>query len=454
MSIVGDTISSLLVKEEEYKLNDVIIDGIPFWPLFKYDIRRKYIIENGIVEKLVSAKNKLNIFESPLGILQSFWQFHKILLHPHPVDNLFMGFSRLDKVHGLYMDKFIDPIVEEADLHHNYIYFEYGRVGKHKKPRLNPEHICYTDYIYLLSTLWSLIASPVYMLMHYHDLVAFQNKIEATFNLKTSLLYLSRKTTEFKMLCSTYSYILARLKVKRVFGVSRIVFIHAAFAAKKRGLMVFELQHGITLGPTDLYAGIYHPEIDPDMFLTFGKSCPLNVFGVPENRIKNIGWAFNKYIQRISHQAEGNAFLVVSEPQITNEIIEAVTMMAKTFPDKEFHIRRHPTETFTESQKETIKCYNNIKDTTSEENSFVVLMSYKYVLGENCSVLYEAMSLGKKVARLSFCGLRPTLRSQDDGFFYLDSPSDLQKIIESQNKPLNQEVYSEFSKSNFMSLLN
>lgn len=454
MSKVGDVISSLLVKEEQHKLNDVRIDGIPFWPLFKHDIRRKYIIENGIVEKLVSSKNKLSVFQSPLGILQSFWQFHKILLHPHPVDNLFMGFSRLDKVHGLYMDKFVDPIVEEANLYNNYIYFEYGRVGKHKKPRMNSEHICYTDYIYMVSTLWSLIVSPVYVLKHYNDFVSFQSKIKEVFNLKINLLYLSRKATEFKLLCSIYSCILARLKVKRVFGVSRIVFIHTAFAAKKRGLKVYELQHGITLGPTDLYSGIYLPEIDPDLFLTFGKSCPLNVFGVPEDRIKNIGWAFNKYIQRISHHAEGNAILVVSEPQITNEIIQAVIMMAKMFPEKEFHIRRHPTETFTVSQEETIKSYNNVKDTTSEENSFAVLMSYKYVLGENCSVLYEALSLGKKVARFSFCGLHPSLRAQDDGFFYLDSPSDLQIFIESQNIPLNQEVYSEFSKLDFMSLLN
>lgn len=454
MSLVSDTILYLLDKEKQNSLDLVRIKELPLWPLFKYDLRRKYIIGNGIVENIVSKKNKISLLRTTKGLLQSFCQFHKIILNPHPVNNLFMGFSRLDKVYGKYMDIYIDPIIEEMGLQNNYIYFEYGRVGNHVKPRFNSQHVCYTDYIYFVSTIKSIIESPFYLLLHLKEISSFQKKIEKAFGLKISLLYLSRRIREFYSLSQIYSYLLKKLKVKRVFGVSKIVFIHVAFAAKKRGIKVYELQHGITLGPTDLYSGTYNPEIDPDLFLLFGKSCPLNVFGVPENKTMNIGWAFNKYVKKFNAPKNKNAMLVISEPQISNEIIDVVISLAEKYSQWAFHIRRHPFETFTEDQKRKFSTITNIEDVSSDENSFAVLASYDYVLGENSSVLFEALSLGKKVARLSYAGFTPSRRTQDDGFYYLESPNDLQSFIDSRSCASNKEVYSEFSKSSFLSLLN
>lgn len=40
------------------------------------------------------------------------------------------------------------------------------------------------------------------------------------------------------------------------------------------------------------------PTIDPDYFLTFGDACHKNVFGIPENKIINIGWAFKSYLKQ------------------------------------------------------------------------------------------------------------------------------------------------------------
>ena len=47
-----------------------------------------------------------------------------------------------------------------------------------------------------------------------------------------------------------------------------------------------------------LYSGYYNPDIDPDYFLTFGDACHKNVFGIPENKIINIGWAFKSYLKQ------------------------------------------------------------------------------------------------------------------------------------------------------------
>lgn len=100
-------------------------------------------------------------------------------------------------------------------------------------------------------------------------------------------------------------------------------------------LPVYEFQHGITNGETCLYSGYYNPDIDPDYFLTFGDACHKNVFGIPENKIINIGWAFKSYLkqQHLNTEFFPDTFLVISEPEISQKVIDIVIYFANHFPE-------------------------------------------------------------------------------------------------------------------------
>jgi len=89
--------------------------------------------------------------------------------------------------------------------------------------------------------------------------------------------------------------------------------------------------------------------------------------------------------------------------------------------------------------------------------STLAIMSYKFLLGENSSVLYEALSFGKKVGRINYGGLLPELVEGNviDGFYYLNGPNDFNFFI---NSSINTEskvdnlAYSDFDKDKFNSL--
>jgi hypothetical protein len=448
------TIEFLVERENKNGLDDIRITGVPVWNILKYDIRRRYFLEKGICDSVQSAKGKVVLKESLRGMWMSFVRLHKLLFFPTKFDNLIMGFSRLDNIDGEYLDRFVDPVVEITDLKDNYICFEYGRVGIHQQPRKNIEHTYYTDYIYLLSFLCGYVCALPFLICNRSQIDNFNKLIFHALDLKVGKSYLARKIVEFKCNAFIFSLIISRIQAKRVFGVSRILFRHTAFAAKRKGLPVYEFQHGITLGAVELYSGNYIPEIDPDYFLLFGESCPRNVFGIPENNTINIGWAFKQYLENKScDDYQHNCCLIISEPQISNQIIDTVLLLAKNYPQMQFHIRRHPQEIFTDEQKKRFANVDNIKDTTNKKNSVLVAMSYDYIIGENSTVLFEGLSLNKKVARLNICGLHPSKREENDAFYYIDDVDDFEKYIKGPVKLLENQAYSEFNVELFNSFL-
>lgn len=451
---IEDALSNLLLLENQYKLDDIRISNLPIWNILKYNVRRKYLVEKGICESLQSKKNRISFSKSLIGMYKSFCKLLRIIIVPTKVDNFVMGFSRLDYINNEYIDRFTDPVIEFSNLKNNYLCFEYGRTGVHMRPRKNQERVVYTDFAYMLSFIWGYIALLPFSLLHYKELQNLKNRIFKVTTLEFSLFYLSKTITEFKCNANIFFVLIKRLGAKRVFGVSRILFKHVSYAAKKEKLPVYEFQHGITLGLSELYAGNYIREIDPDYFFLFGDSCPSNVFGIPQERILNIGWAFKHYLQGVggdNHKV--NCCLVISEPQISNQIIDVTLLLAKRYPHIIFHIRRHPQEIFSKEQIMKFANVSNIIDNTNKKNSVLVAMAYDYIIGENSTVLFEGLSLGKKIARLNIGGLQPVNRSNEDSFYYIDSVEDFGDYINSPVKELKTEVYSDFKANLFNSFI-
>ena len=104
-----------------------------------------------------------------------------------------------------------------------------------------------------------------------------------------------------------------------------------------------------------------------------------------------------------------------------------------------------------------ISGYANILDVSRPVNSNIAILSYDFIIGENSTVLYEALSIGKKVGRINFGGfvLRQYDPTQPDGFYYIHQEEDLKDFISTGSHTDNarKDIYSDFNVDLFNSFL-
>lgn len=438
-------------REKENRLADIVIAGIPIWDIIKHPLREKYLVNTGHLERIHNKRANMNP-SSLWYVFVSFIHFLKLVSGMYKSSNLLVGFSRFEKVGNLYVDKYVDPLVKLTNLKDDYLYLEYGTHGLHFQNRTIDRRF-YTDYINIISRFVGCIWGVILYNKYKREILSFCKKASFCLGFEVKTKWVARKIATFSCLTSLYSLLLKRCNIKRVFGVSRIIFNHVAFAAKKLDVPVYELQHGITVEKTPLYMGQYNPDIDPDLFLLFGEGCPRNVFGVPEENTLQIGWAFFDFLKEDKQDIDDSRCLLISSADISDKIISVGRELAEKHHDIQFDIRRHPMEIYNSDQKSILEKTANLNDVSSSECSAAAIMKYKYIIGEGSSVLYEALCMGKKVARLACIGVELRNRSEDDAFYYLDDLSQFDDFLKAPHKELKKRAYTKFDKDLFNSLL-
>lgn len=454
-----ELLSALLETENQAGVNDLFIEGIPVWPILKYRLRGYHNQALGIADITTHTKKyKKTLRQKIKWTIRSFADILRLLKKGIYNPVCFVGFTRLEKIRGVMIDKFIDPVISECGFNGNSCIY-INNEEQHPTNR-NTEHpIVYTDFIQSLSYLVTVILFPIIYVRNlntFHTLTKFV-RTYYTYNRK-ALMYLHIKPVVTYVQHLIYKRIFKRTCVRSVIGVARPSFLPQALAAKRLGIKVIELQHGVTHGHTNLYSGIYNEKIDPDYFCTFGQSCQKDVFNIPPSKIVNIGFALTPYLKKIAlnEDCKTNCILVISEPQPSEQMLRVVLRLAEMYPNLQFHIRRHPQEMYSVTQRERIKLTTNVKDVSSNECSQLAIMPYKYVIGDNSSVLFEAMSIGKKVARLNCEGLVAYGYEEDkeDGFCYVNSLCEFELFINSNLEVCNTaNVYSDFDSRLFKSLI-
>ena len=184
------------------------------------------------------------------------------------------------------------------------------------------------------------------------------------------------------------------------------------------------------------------------LFLSFGKLTPSNVYGIGEDKIQEIGWAFAKFLKTLTpKEPSTNDVLVISSPTITSSIIKTISQLANDNPQVYFHLRPHPSERLSQEQELIIKNSPNILLNDNKQNFLVTLMSFQHVIGENSTALYEALSLGKKVGVLHMNGLVPRYLQEEDKRYFWEIHNDSTfKLFLSEHKDSKPSlsIYSKF----------
>ncbi|MBQ0142284.1 MAG: hypothetical protein KBT06_05720 [Prevotellaceae bacterium] len=355
------------------------------------------------------------------------------------------------------MDKFTDPLIDCSGLKQGYVIFEPGRGGEHKKPRYHERSIVNIDALSAFVALYGVIKSVFKTKKIELEFVELMKSINMAFddiNVNSSLLRKKIYADIFSV--HLYERIYRKKGVEAVFATVRPLDVFCA--GNNLGLKTYELQHGVSYEGTELYSGFRDERLLPSYFLAFGENEPKDVYGISEDRIINIGFAFHTFLNNLIPKTElniSNAVLVVSDPEITNTLVPLVAGLAKDNKDMTMYYRCHPHEFLTSEQKQVL-LDSGVKIQDNTINISIVLNQFNNIIGENSTVLYEAISCGKKVGKLFFEGLNPEYLSPTDNeyFWEIKSQEDFENFIKApvpQKK--NKSIYSDFNVGLFKNLL-
>lgn len=456
--VTYDTVIKEVCKREiENDLYEIKINDIDIYNYLKRYIRNKYLSLNGLEENAqLPVQSRVTQIKS---IAISLYQILKILLCRKHYDNCVHSFRRVEKIFGFYVDKFTDPIIDNSSISENCIIVEVGKNGKHLTPRRHENRIIYADFFNFFALIASMCISLIYEIRHKSTFNRLFKTLDKAF---PDILYSRREIVRtvcyglFKGL--VYSKFYKRIHCKRLIAPSRADFHAMIPAARINKMRVIELQHGITYSESLTYSGHQSLMFTPDIFLTFGEMNPKNVYGIEEDKIHNVGFAFLDYIENnlALEKNRDSGVLFISEPSVTKPMISIALKFAKKHPHITFSFRPHPMEQLTQEQLSLLSSTKNVVLDDNTQNILVSLAKYRYVVGENSTALYEALSFGCLVGKLAMNGLSPRyLEESDKNFFFeINNEDDFIKFLE-YNIEANsvKHIYSPYSRDAFEKLI-
>lgn len=437
------------IKQEDLKdLYRYHIWGIPIYPILRHHIRRDYLQHSGLeIMAFKKTKNKRELIRN-IGI--SFSQLLKLCISRKKYKNCVFSFPRIELVGDQFIDKFTDPIIALTNLKNNTIIFDQSAGGVHLKPRIHSNIVVYRDFIVFLAITSAKLTSWTLPIIYRKTFQSFYATLNELFPYTTQQKKLDyQRIIIFKVQVSLYKFVYKRIGIKKFFGVSRVNIVSQLYAAKKCNIPTYEFQHGITYGETATYSGRKIKNFTPDYFLAFGNIINNEVYGIDPEKIINIGWALTPFINslNIGTKMLNTDILVISESTITDKICNVLNDLAQKYPKYSFHLRLHPMETISDNNLDIIKQHKNITLQDKKINSNVVLTWFTYVIGENSTVLYEAVSIGKRVGHIAYGGLNPKYLNPEDSncFFKISKPEDFGSFMQSDSSCYSPcSIYSDF----------
>ncbi len=447
-----DLLKDICRKEEECGCYSIYIDGIPLYRFVRYEVRVEAEKGSGFaVMETKGGRNYRKLFSSTTI---SFIQLLKIVAMGKRYEDVFISFPRVEKVNGLFIDKFTDPVIDLCGIK-NYVIFDHGRGGVHPKPRHHNEHIIYSDFIHVASAFYEKLFFNSFCKRHQKEINELKMSVSSVLGRTWDDEGALRRMVESFAYTKIYTYLLKKIRAKRVIGPARDYMQYMFIAVHKNGMKAYELQHGVTYSESELYSGKETPEIEPDAFFAFGDNKPDDVYGISPSKIVNIGWAFQEYLIKNANSTKNGEkdVLVISDPEVSEAMVEVVDRLATEFKESVFYFRPHPHEVLSQRQKQVLSSHSNVWIHDTSINLMEALYAFNHVIGESSTALYEAMSLGKKVGRLFMMDLHPQYLEPGDKdcSWEIYDEQDFRRFLnEDISTKKSKSIYSKFDKEKFL----
>lgn len=436
------------IIELESKIADLhkieIQKNVPLWRLIRNEVRTIYLkSETSFNNKSRDTNFDFSLYST--SILYSIIDVLKLFSARKAL--LIFSLPRYMSINDRLTDKITDGIgVILKENNRNFKIID--RTPKSiSNNRRHPEKTFNISLFQITSKALSYLFAVITILMYRKSISRLQNSIKPIYGSLNSWK-IAYRISEFIILSKLYQILFTIIKPPCVVIVNRNISYEIIYACKLLNITSYELQHGITLGPNVLYSGKYDEMIDPDYFCLFSEYWKSHYFSIPIERLITLGYSFNRLIKPTA--VNSNKILVVSSPDSTDNIFRLISRIARNNSELYFIYRLHPQEDLSIQQYAVLREISNISLDKSNIDSLEQLSMVNIVIGENSSVLFEAIMLGKIVGRLNYDGITSLSTGDfEKGFKYLNSDKEVisfireSKMIEVREKRVFSEYYKE-----------
>lgn len=451
-------LTEFVSKENELGLFELTVDGIVAYGFLCRELRQKYLayrIPSVDKDKIITKKTSGRLYT-----ILSYLQLLRLKLLGSSIDNFVYSFFRVDKVGDFFMDKFTDPLIDSSTIGNSYIIFEKSKDFEHKSPRIHKSKTIYTDYIEQKAIRYAQKKKASFIATHKNELEQLWTKLDLLMaDVPYSKEWTVVRLLRDKSMMDFYHKFFKKHNIKRFIAPCRAVFLPQMYVCKELGIPVMELQHGLLAGMGGVtYVGNKDRHFVPDYFLSFGNLYHKERYGVEQCKVVNIGWAMSDFIKNnvIRKEVLPDSVLVIACDKL-NKLFKLIDSLAKEFPTIVFDVRLHPLASMTEFANLVVENHPNVSIQDNSRNISVVLPQYKMVIGDNSTVLVEALGLDIKVGRISYEEIQPKYfcEEEKDVEWVISDCASFKNFLESkpkENKGL--QFYSKYNREVLESILN
>ncbi len=423
--------ASLRTWEKEDKIFEFQIDGVPLWRLIRNSVLIQDSVKNGYEQAHRSERpNPKSLISIATGTLRSAWQ----LIRLQQAETLFWGSSRRQISGDNWVDPLTDPIVDSMPAAST-LTLERPLQGTHAQPA-KTQRIAWYDAPKVAARIWARFGLKLndpnrVVIKSLAAVLAQRFEIpQANFEQR-----LTREFRAFRAEMWMSGFVLSRTKPKSVVVVNRWINSGVIAACHERRIPSYELQHG-AVGKEGLkYVTPYNPTIDPSGFLTFGEDWKASEWGLPKDRIHNIGSPFI-WAQRENKVTKfsGNKIMLVSQPNFSETLNRKFGQICSAFPDQEFLLQLHPQDRENWQAKYPCSQLPNVQTAPTQKPLYQLFGDCQAVIGQDSTVLLEASFFNLKVGLLQ---LPDTLENSAQAkigtynFFDAHSLEQIQSMLES-----------------------
>lgn len=453
--------------EEKFDLLNFYIDGIPVWQCLRMKIYYELAEKAGVFTEAHRMPNdtKLKI-EQTFNMVKNSIRDNAITIKNCKCDYIFFDHQRKVLVDGKYVDIYTDEILNQID-EDKVIVFEsmYNRRhwGKKQKNRF------YDDYIDIKTSLNKRLKKVEIPKEAKQVINKVEKYIEEVEKIQIDLQSIINDSLKmFPARMNYYIELFSKIQPKAIFIVVAYGKPEVVIAAKKLGIKVIEIQHGV--------AGRYHLgysypkcnrklEVFPDKIISFGDYWFKNMdIPINEEDIIPYGFPYFNFQKKryINIKKDPKQILFISQGVIGKRLGGIFKELAKILPDYKLVFKLHPGEVSDWKEKYTelveASSYDNvIIEDGKKKHLYEYFAESTYVVGVFSTAMYEAISFECKGILVNLPGIEymkdlidsNLLIEVNDAYELRDAiKSDKAKII-----PSNMFFYEDTNFSNILKLV-
>ncbi|RGP41826.1 hypothetical protein BPTFM16_02135 [Altererythrobacter insulae] len=405
------------------------IDDVPLWRLIRNTTIVNECVKRGLEKShRVAGFTSAGAFALAKGLLRSTLQ----LTNVPKADLLFWGVGRRQKTAEGFASPLIDPIIDLLPQFDS-VLFERPLSGKHFQPAVTKKLIWY-DAPKVQARIRARVGNSIPAAQR-ATIEALAAEVTKRFSVPKEKVIrrLQIELAAFQYEKQAATRIVAGAKPRAVLFTNRWVNYGVIAACRELDVPSYELQHGAVGKVGFKYHTPYDPVLDPDGFLVFAREWLSSEWGLPQDRVHNVGAPFIwSQRERLKNVPRGSKIMLVSQPNLSKELSAAFDEICTAFQDKRFLLQLHPQDRHQVEKRYPVSLRPNVEVVQEDRPLYESFVDCQAAIGQDSTALLEASFFGLKVGLMNLeAALQNPIRDRigSDNFFHANSIDEVAEML-------------------------